>query len=59
LLEYVLVAQDKIRVEHFLRRGNDWVLSEVSGPDATLDLSSIDCHISLGAIYENVEFSSP
>jgi len=56
LREYVLVAQDKIRVEHFLREGEQWVLSEVSGLDATLHLGSIDCHIALATIYEKVQF---
>jgi Uma2 family endonuclease len=56
LREYVLVAQDKIRVEHFRREGEEWVFSEVSGPDATLHLGSIDCHISLATIYEKVQF---
>ena len=56
LREYVLVAQDKIRVEHFRREGEEWILSEVSGPDATLHLASIDCHIAVAAIYEKVEF---
>ena len=57
LREYVLVAQDKIRVEHFRREGEEWILSEVSGADATLHLASIDCHISVAAIYEKVEFN--
>lgn len=56
LREYVLVAQDKIRVEHFRREGEEWILSEVSGPDAVLHLGSIDCHVSVAAIYDKVEF---
>ena len=35
LAEYVLVAQDKMRVEHFARhgeRGEQWVLTEISDP---------------------------
>lgn len=56
LREYVLVAQDKIRIEHYRREGEEWILSEVSGPDATLHLASIDCHVEVAAIYEKVEF---
>jgi Uma2 family endonuclease len=56
LREFVLVAQDKIRVEHFRREGQEWVLSEVSGPDAMLHLGSIDCHVPVAAIYDKVEF---
>ena len=55
LREYVLVAQDKIRIEHFRREGDEWILSEVSAPEATLHLGSIDCHIGVAAIYDKVE----
>ena len=57
LREYVLVAQDKIRIEHFRREGEEWILSEVSGRDATLHIVSIDCHIDVAAIYEKVDFA--
>ena len=56
LREYVLVAQDKIRIEHYRREGEEWILSEVSGSDATLHLGSIDCHVGVAAVYEKVEF---
>ena len=58
LQEYVLVAQNKIRIEHFRREGVGWILSEVSAPDATLHLGSIDCHVEVAAIYEKVEFET-
>ena len=58
LREYVLVSQDKMRVERVRREGDDWLLSEVSGSDATLHLESIDCHVAVAAIYEKVEFNS-
>jgi Uma2 family endonuclease len=56
LREYVLVAQDKIRIEHYRRQGEQWVLSEISDPAGTLHLPAIDCHIEVGAIYERVDF---
>jgi Uncharacterized protein conserved in cyanobacteria len=56
LREYVLFAQDKVRVEHYLREGEQWILSEISDPDSALRLASIDCHVVLAAIYEKVEF---
>jgi len=59
LREFVLVSQDKIRVEHFRREGEEWILSEVDGPDATLHLGSIDCHVGLAVIYEKVEINPP
>ncbi len=56
LREYVLVAQDKIRVEHYVREGEQWILSEISDSGSTLHLVSVDCHLGLAAIYEKVEF---
>jgi Uma2 family endonuclease len=58
LREYVLVSQNKIRIEHYRRDDDEWILSEVSGPDAVLHLESIDCHVAVSAIYEKVEFET-
>jgi Uma2 family endonuclease len=57
LREYVLVSQNKVRIEHFRRDGHQWILSEINMPDAMLHLASIDCHIPLVAIYEKVDFT--
>ena len=56
LQEYVLVAQDKVRVERYVRHGEDWLLTEISDPNATLQLTSIGCAIPLTDIYSNVDF---
>jgi len=56
LREYVLVSQDKVRVEHYRREGEQWILSEISDPDGTLHLPTIDCHVDVKAIYERVDF---
>ena len=58
LREYVLIAQNRVRVEHYRREGEEWVLSEVSEPDAILHLVSIDCHVGIAAIYEKIDFES-
>jgi len=57
LREYVLIAQDKVRVEHFVRQGDQWVLTEASNLDDTVQLSSIGCLIALRDVYDKVEFS--
>ena len=57
LREYVLVAQDEVRVERFTRHGDDWVLSIFTSLDDTLRLTSIDCEIALREIYDKVEFT--
>ncbi len=61
LMEYVLVAQDKVLVEHYARHGDtggQWMLTEISDPDGTLHLASIDCDVALQDIYDRVESSS-
>jgi Uma2 family endonuclease len=51
LREYVLVAQDRVQVELYARRGEQWVLSESTGLDDRLRLDSIDCDLPLREIY--------
>lgn len=58
LAEYVLISQDKARVEHFRRQGNggdEWALTEVSGSDGVLRLTSIGCEIALRDMYDKVD----
>jgi Uma2 family endonuclease len=56
LQEYVLIAQDSVRVEHYLRQGEQWLLTEFSHPDDALHLASIGCNLPLREIYAKVEF---
>ena len=58
LREYVLVAQKKMRVEHFLREGEQWLLSEISDPEARLRLSSIACDVRIADIYAKVQLNA-
>jgi Uma2 family endonuclease len=58
LQEYVLIAQNRLRVEHYARQGEQWLLTEFSSPDDLLPLASIGVKISLHEIYDRVEFSS-
>ena len=59
LREYVMVAQDEARVEHYTRQGHDWLLREAHGFDATIHLPAIGGALPLAAIYENVAFPTP
>jgi Uma2 family endonuclease len=58
LREYVLVAQDRVRVER-RTRGDDaaaeWGLSSVEDLDAVIGLPSIGCTLALRDVYEHVE----
>jgi Uma2 family endonuclease len=55
-VEYVLIAQDKRHVEHFVRQaGNRWLLSETNRLEDTLELTSIACNLMLTEVYDKVE----
>ncbi len=57
LREYVLIAQDSPRIERFLRQAdNSWNLTDVTGLDASLQLSSIDAALALADVYAKVTF---
>jgi Uma2 family endonuclease len=59
LNEYVLIAQDKYHVEHFVRQSdNRWLLSETNRLEDTIHLSSIDCDLALAEVYDKVELSA-
>ncbi len=57
LQEYLLIAQDRPFIEHYTRRNQEWIISDVAGLDATLELSSVDCTLALHEIYSKVKFS--
>ena len=55
-MEYVLIAQDKHHVEHFVRQpDNRWLLSETNRVEDTLELTSIGCNLALTEVYDKVE----
>jgi Uma2 family endonuclease len=58
LREYVLVSQDQALVDRYVRQGDLWVLSEISGLDAVLSLDAIGCAVRLADIYERVDVGS-
>ncbi|WP_420128668.1 Uma2 family endonuclease [Longimicrobium sp.] len=58
LREYILIAQDIRRIDHYLRDGDTWVLTEVSEPESALVISSLSCTLRLSDIYDRVELSA-
>jgi len=58
LTDYVLVAQDRPRIERFVRDGDDWVLTAFDGLDATVTLASIGCELRLGDVYAKVGWAA-
>ena len=56
LTDYVLIAEDKLRVEHYVRQDRQWVLSEADDWNDTIHLTSIGCRLALRDIYDKVNF---
>src|SRR5437667_1156359 len=56
LQDYVMVSQDKPRIEHHHRQTDGmWTATEVKGLDEGLVLSSIDCRIPLAEVYQHTK----
>jgi len=57
-VEYLLVAQDEHRVEHYARQTDArWLLTEYRSPADVVQLDSIQCSLALEEIYDKVELS--
>lgn len=54
LTDYVLVAQDRARVEHFRRQGDGSWLLRILGPGGRLSLDAAGCEILVDDIYLKV-----
>lgn len=56
--EYLLVAQHRPHITQYAKQpGGLWNYSEVNDLSARVSLSSIDCRLELGDIYQDVSFS--
>ena len=56
LQEYILVSQDKVRIDHYVRHTAQWILTDFQELDQHLPLTSIQCELPLQEIYESVPF---
>ena len=56
LQEYILVSQDRMRVDHHRLIGTQWVGKEFHTPEDVLLLDSIECKLPLQDIYSRVAF---
>ena len=57
LCEYVLISQGSVCVEHYLRQEQDWDLTAFRSLADVFSLVSIECELSLQAIYAKVRFA--
>lgn len=56
LQDYLLIAQDSMRIEHYARQGEQWIFTDVTSPDGVVTLASIDCTLPLSDVYEKITF---
>jgi Uma2 family endonuclease len=56
LQEFVFVSQDKPKLEHYFRQGNQWRFSEALGLDDTVCLETIGLTLSLARVYKKLAF---
>jgi len=57
LREYLLIAQDRCHVEHYVRQTiNQWLLTEFNDLQNTLHPPSINCHLALSDVYDKLKW---
>ena len=56
LQEYILVSQDQVHVDHYVRHAAQWILTDFQELEQQLPLTSIQCELPLQEIYESVPF---
>lgn len=56
LTEYVMIAQDRVHVEHYVRQpDNQWLLSEAKDLQNVVELPTISCTLVLADVYDKVD----
>ena len=57
LTDYILVSQDKVFVEHFVRQAdNNWIYRSYGEIGDCLRIETIECGLDLREIYDRIEF---
>lgn len=59
LREYVLISQNEVLVEKYVRDGDKWIYTVLDNLEDSLHLVSIDCAIPLKEVYAKVQFPEP
>jgi len=55
LSDYILIAQDKIHVEHYVRQSDrSWLFSEFKSAQDKFQIDSVGCEVAVEEIYEKV-----
>ena len=57
LRQYLLIAQDRLAIDVFTRQPDGrWLLDAYTDPEASIPCESIGCTLTLGEVYDKVEF---
>ncbi|GAB4212443.1 MAG: Uma2 family endonuclease [Roseiflexaceae bacterium] len=57
--EYLLIAQDNLHVEHYVRQPDQqWLFVEYEDRAATVQINSVGCILALSDIYERIDFNT-
>ncbi|MGC1275588.1 MAG: Uma2 family endonuclease [Planctomycetaceae bacterium] len=54
LTDYLIVAQDRLWIDRYVRDGNEWRLEDFSKADDVLRLPTPGCELSLADVYERI-----
>lgn len=54
LREYILIAQNQVHVEHYLRQNDAWLLTETDRQDDVIELPSVGARLALAEVYDRV-----
>ena len=57
LKEYILISQNRIHLEHYLREENQWRATEFQKLEDVVPVTSIECELLLGHVYRRVTFA--
>ena len=58
LTDYILIAQDEPRIEHYVRQAdNRWLLTVTTGLESEANIASIECTLRLSDVYDHVTFA--
>ena len=60
LTDYLLVSQDRPRIEHFkLQEDGSWLFRETTGLEGSAQIPSIGCILKMVDVYDRVTFTGP
>ena len=58
LRDYLLIWPDAVRVEHYQRHGNGWMLLEVVGLEASIHLESVGITLDFAQVYDGIDLEA-